>query len=431
MSDVQQMQDTAIEQIWRDGLKAIDEQYDEAETSRLRWVRIGHGLLVGRQMCPADQDYGKWVDTTGYRVIARNERQDAMWLAFNEEIALPAMTETRIGNPQNIRKHIREKLSAVYAQCKEVSVTCGHVTNSEKSLSPKPEVSAPVTRPSEKIVLAKPVVEAPKSIETFPVLKDSKLHDLLPAKVATVLQERFKHARIFIKIAGESDHSRTLLGHLAKRCLEPDYPEPLFYTKAWTLQLLYPHLPQKYLDNKYEVPAKLSTLYGGGFHKELVEAERLFKLAPEFASRVEKPALACNTVHAIRSSLRQSKNGHAPDPAAVHRVTYAGDEGKPKAIIRGTQVWPAESDAGYGYHDLRCAWGLAADILCTFGEPRDVPIATKTLKLRHAVSWFPGGYNAHGATFEGLQRALQMVIHAYTLNKSDVMLTPITLATDG
>ena len=50
MSDVQQMQDTAIEQIWRDGLKAIDEQYDEAETSRLRWVRIGHGLLVGRRM---------------------------------------------------------------------------------------------------------------------------------------------------------------------------------------------------------------------------------------------------------------------------------------------------------------------------------------------------------------------------------------------
>jgi hypothetical protein len=302
----------------------------------------------------------------------------------------------------------------------------------EKSLPPKPEVSAPVTRPVEKIVLAKPVVETqpaePTSIETFPVSKGSKLNDLLPAKVATVLQERFKHARMFIKIASENEHSRNILSYLAKRCVEPDYPEALFYAKAWTLQLLYPHLPQKYLDNKNEVPPNLATLYGGKAHKELVETERFFKSVPEFASRFEKPALACNTVHAIRSSLRHSKNGHAPDPAAVHHVTYADDEGKPQAIVRGTQVWPAESGAGYSYNDLRCACGLAGDILCTFGESRDAPISTQVLKLRHIVSWFPGGYNAHGATFEGIQRAFNRIIHAYTLDKSEVTIKPITLS---
>ena len=107
----------AIERDWLDGLKAINELFEHAQGERLRWCRIGKGLLAGRSKCPANLDYHNWLDQTGYRSIARNERQDAMWLTVNASIALPSLEETRIGNPEWARRHIRENLSAIYAQC--------------------------------------------------------------------------------------------------------------------------------------------------------------------------------------------------------------------------------------------------------------------------------------------------------------------------
>ena len=46
----------AIERDWLDGLKAINELFEHAQGERLRWCRIGKGLLAGRFKCPANLD---------------------------------------------------------------------------------------------------------------------------------------------------------------------------------------------------------------------------------------------------------------------------------------------------------------------------------------------------------------------------------------
>jgi hypothetical protein len=108
-----------IERDWHDGLKAIDEQYEEAEASRQRWLRIGKGLLAGRLKCPATRDFGKWLDSTGYRVLSTNERQDAVWVAVNSELVMPALRESRVAYPSRVRRHVRENMRAIYVQCQD------------------------------------------------------------------------------------------------------------------------------------------------------------------------------------------------------------------------------------------------------------------------------------------------------------------------
>jgi hypothetical protein len=135
----------AIERDWHDGLKAINELFEHAEGARLRWCRIGKGLLAGRLKCPADRDFNDWLDSTNYRMVSRNERSDAMWLAVNATIALPALLETRITNPERARRHLRENLPAIYVLCTEVrSVTDTSVTDSVSPPQPElPQESAP------------------------------------------------------------------------------------------------------------------------------------------------------------------------------------------------------------------------------------------------------------------------------------------------
>jgi hypothetical protein len=129
MSEAAKVVGMEIERDWFDGLKAIDEQYEEAPRSLARCVRIGRGLLAGRSKCPADLDYKEWIATTGYGAIKDDERQDSAWLALNEEVAIPALAETRINNPSWARRHIRMNLPTIYALCRDVrSVTEASVT---------------------------------------------------------------------------------------------------------------------------------------------------------------------------------------------------------------------------------------------------------------------------------------------------------------
>ena len=80
----------------------------------------------------------------------------------------------------------------------------------------------------------------------------------------------------------ESDHTkaqaRILLNYLARRCQDDDYPDALFVASTWSLQLLYPHLPERLLQR---MPSALnSTLVK--VHATLVKTERLFVATPEF-----------------------------------------------------------------------------------------------------------------------------------------------------
>ena len=187
------------------------------------------------------------------------------------------------------------------------------------------------------------------------------------------------------------------------------------------MRLLYPHLPQKLLDM---MPSKLITL--SKVHTALVETEKRFVKTPEFGV-TDPPLAAFNKAREIYEAVLRAKNGVTVDQAAAHRPEYVNDQGKPPVIVRGTQLWPAEVGVGYGYDDLRCACGLANDILTTFSESRDPPMAVQSLKLRHVLSWLPGGYNSVGSTQDGILKALTAVVQAHGADKSDVMRTPVTL----
>jgi hypothetical protein len=65
-----------------------------------------------------------------------------MWLYTNAAIVLPALQETRIANPEWARRHIRENLPAIYAQCREVKSSTENSVNElvpeQKSQSKEP-----------------------------------------------------------------------------------------------------------------------------------------------------------------------------------------------------------------------------------------------------------------------------------------------------
>jgi hypothetical protein len=144
-----------VERDWLDGLKALNELFDQAEDSRRRWVRIGKGLLAGRRKCPADRDFNEWLDYTNYRMVSRDERSSAMWLCVNAAIVLPALQETRIANPEWARRHVRINLPSIYAQCDEVR-SVAEVSATDVVPTSEPEAQ-PIEPPAaEKVVLAIP-----------------------------------------------------------------------------------------------------------------------------------------------------------------------------------------------------------------------------------------------------------------------------------
>jgi hypothetical protein len=254
-------------------------------------------------------------------------------------------------------------------------------------------------------------------VETYEVPKQSKLRDLV-GESADVIHARFKHNRSFVSAFKDifPATAKRMGNYLAARCQKPDYPQELF-TATWSLELLYPHLPKRFLN---QLPQNLGTVQK--FHIALVETEQLFVQSPEFGV-IDPPMVAFNKASAIYNSIIHKRSGGVVDTRAVHKPTYEGDEGKPPVIIRGTQVWPAETGAGYCYDDLRCAWGLAEDVIKTFDETPNAPISTRSLKLRHLMAWL-GGYNSVGATIEGTIRALRVVVSAYSADHSSEMRTP-------
>ena len=277
----------------------------------------------------------------------------------------------------------------------------------------EPEIEEPTIQKQETEAVAT------QEQNTDPLPKKSKLRDMIGAEAADVLMAKFKTHRFFIPIANEGKKSKVLLRHLAKRCIS-DYPEELFDATAWSGRLLYPHLPPKMLSS---TASSNRAIYEN--HQTLAETEKRFKLTPEFGV-TDPPMLAANKAHAIFTSINNAKKGSGFDSSFVHKQTFADDEGKAPVVVRGIQLWPAESGAGYGYDDLRCAYNMAKDILLSFKEPADASPQTQSLKLRHISSWLPPrGYNSTGATLEGVMTAWRLVVNAYGAGKSDTMVPPM------
>jgi hypothetical protein len=381
-----------------------------------RWVETTLALAIemaaAREECGGnDRAFGVYLAENDC-AMSRNDSSAFVGLGQHPEISRRVLAETTSRSVRLIWEEVKPLI------CPSVGTDAA-----EPPLIPEPEVLAAVTGQTGETRFWEPEVSAPSTEPTlYPVPKKSRLQEKIGDKPAGVLLSRFEHARMFATLLsgdGKLSKEKSTLRYLAERCIKPDYPAELFLSQKWDTRLLYPHLPQKLLNM---LPKKLGTLYD--HHVVLVETEEQFRRTPEFGV-TNPPLVAFNKAYAIYQALDNAKKGITVDKSAIYSPTYTDDEGKPPVIICGTQLWPAETGEGYRYDDLRCACGLAEDVLTTFGQARDVPMTTKSLKLRHLMAWLPGGYNSVGSTLEGTIKALRSVVQAYGANKSEVMRSPL------
>jgi len=410
-------QKEAVKKRIGDALQRYEERSDQWIDAMLE---LATALAEGRALFSADQEFGAWLGANALDGVTHQDRAALIHIAAHPAKARSVATELQSFSVRIIREEMRRRFTSV-----------GKPPLESASIlqMPKPAaLAAPEAKPASEIpaipdvipptaVVSQPVAEAP---EAYAVPVRSKLRDMIGAGVADILHAKFRSsARMFTTAIGPkaTNNHKAILGYLASRCQQPDYPADLLLEQTWTPQLLYPHLPKRLLAS---MPANLGTLYSK--HTALVETERRFLASPMFGV-TDPPLAAFNEVQAIYTSIVNARKGNAPDPAAIHRPTYGNDEGKPAVVIRGRQLWPAETGTGYRYDDLRCGWGLASEILSAFDE-RNATLSSRNLKLRHVMAWL-GGYNSTGATIEGTLAAFRAIVQAYSSNASDVMRLPL------
>ena len=398
----------------------IRSAFHRIERSRFEWIEGTLELAVllaeARARFTSNAQFSHWIVEAELEGINYSDRAALIKMATNLQLTRTVLEETQRSSWRHIwEQEIQPRLRHVAKMTPEPV----NISKSDVSAAPATRIEQPTAPKSSEQIVGQKTAQ-------FTAPAKSKLRDMLKPNVAEVLLTYFKSTRMFATLSQEGKHQKscvTLLNYLAERCVQPDYPEEFFLISTWTIRLLYPHLPQKLLDMvSTNIRANVSTL-AKTQHASLVETERLFVQSPEFGI-TDPPLVAFNKANEIYNAIVHKKNGGTFDQSAVHRPVYADDEGKQPVIIRGTQLWPAETGAGYGYEDLRCAHGLADDILKTFDETRNAPMSTRSLKLRHVLSWLPGGYNSTGASLDGTLKALRTVVQAYSSNKSDVMRSP-------
>ena len=392
--------------------------YERTENGKQEWIEgtleLGALLVEARSRFPAHQQFSLWLTEHRLNFLGENDQASLISMAAEPNILRDVLTEqSDVLHPITIWRKCRSRFGQP------------SITTPEPTLIPNPqpepatEAKVENQEPSEAKVEAKTATKSEKTKKS-----ESKLYRL-GDDVADVLMAKFKNPRMLAHFLG-GDDSRTkkrsrMLRYLAAR-IKADYPEEYLASKSWETRLLYPYLPPKMLEKL----AKHINMIDAN-HATLAATEELFMKTPE-CGVTDPPMIAFNKAYSIYQSLSHAKNnGGAPidRSAFVHKPTFAPDEGKHPVIVRGTQLWPRETSETYCYDDLRCAFGMAEDILLTFLEPKDAPMTTKSLKLRHVSAWLPpNGYNAVGATLEGVMRAWKLVVYAYGADKSEEMRKP-------
>jgi len=433
-------------------------------------IAYGRALLEKRKTIPGDVEFGKWVRDNGFDTEkpwdSRQERYEAMQIAeaadrpgtVSEFIECGAITPTNMMKWYRVREAEREALAADEARAEAelkakqeaeaaaaVAAEAEARRREEAELQAKREAEARAASAAEAEVRRKEreaaeaaamerrrqeemerraTAEKQRKEREGQKESRSKLNDLLGPIAATTIRARFKHPGIFFKVfERDNERIRKKFGnHIALMCQTPDYPLFLLDMSKWTLQMLYPHLPIRFLDLQPKSFSRLTNI-----HATLIEVERRFKQTPEFLI-TEPPLVGFNKVMELfniisRAKEDKSSGGGGIDPRAKAKPEYRDDEGRPEVVICGTRLWPITHD-NYNYDDLRCAYGFVEDVFRTFLEPRESSVDTKLLKVRHLLSWVNGGYNAKGATLLGTFEALDHVVTAYARNLSSEMKTP-------
>jgi hypothetical protein len=393
--------------------------FARTEHGRQEWIdgtlELATALSEARERFQKDdRKFSVWLAENDLDAIGKNDRAALISMA-DQAITKQVLQETKRSSWFWIwREEIQPMVHQVMTHAAEPTLI---------SEPPAPDDTAGET---EQVAIEETNVETEAPA---PGKRRARKLDKIGNAQSDTLVRMFEHHRIFtsmIEGEGRQAHVKLALRYIAKRCVEKDYPPELFTAKKWSLQFMYPHLPMRLLDRvcKSGTPNAVVNI-----HTMLIETERRFMGTPEFGVK-DQPFAAYNKAYSIFQAIKDQKDGvevGSFDASAVHVPKFASDEGKPPVIVRGTQVWPVEIDnlhTGYGYDDLRCAYKFAEDVLLIFGEPRDASMATKSLTLRHLMSWLPGGYNSRGCTIDGVLRALKDVVAAYGADKGDVMRGP-------
>ena len=393
--------------------RRIDDAYERTKIGHTEWIEGSIELAVAhaeaRECFNSTNEFGAWRVANGHDHHGKDDCAALVGLGSDARLARTIFEDSNSTSYQLIWRANKDRYRSA--------------TNSTPEPTSPPE---PQPEPATEAEVKKS--ETPKT-ESDPTRKksSSRLYEL-GDEPAGALLKKFKHGKMLTHFLGTDSQKpkrARLLRYLAKR-IETDYPEELFDSTSWDVRLLYPSLPQKLLDRE----AKTHKLLHKN-HSMLAATEELFMKTPE-CGITDPPLVAFNKAYSIYQAVNNAKNKSDVDidrSSLVHTPTFASDEGKPLVIVRGTQLWPRESGdhhSVYRYDDLRCAYGLADDILGIYADSGSVSIKTKSQKLYHLLAWIPpGGYNTTGATLEGTMVALKVVVQAYGSNVSDMMRPPI------
>jgi hypothetical protein len=373
----------SIERDWLDGLKAIDEQYPEAQAALGRWDRVGKGLLAGRMKCPADQEYGDWLDTTGYRVIKDDERQDSMWLSLNSVTVLPALRETRIGNPCRARRHIRENIPALYSQCQDVRpVTDTSVTDSESTHETNVTVF-----PSPQPPTALPDVRIVHTAESRPAKlnKQHAFYDLPRGdEIARTLLSKEAPHRI-----GRSINARggKEIWSLILQCYDAGFLRNSKYSPGGTgqlsLMLLFPHAPVTYA-KRYLVTDQKDRSF---IRERIIPAAMAYR---------DELLAAPDSLEQIVQKYERTNREQATAKIRERRLATARqnlDPTQPEVILYGHHFWPIldidDPDQRYDYATLTAAaWFFADALSLAMAKTEDNSPRSCGMKIRFLVKRF-------------------------------------------
>ena len=359
--------------------RRIDDAYERTLIGRQEWVEgsleLAVALIEARDMFPDNNNqFSEWLVRSGHNHLGKNDQAGLISLGRNPKQARITLEETKRISYQHIWNDVREG----YPQLSTTPSETESIPNPPAEPVVEPEIEEPV-RESDEVEAVIP--EKPKEPEVEPttepvvtgryansVPKESRMFEIYGKDIGSVLCANFQHWRkpkLFMRIINEKDkaNNKSKIAYLAKRCVMPDYPHHLKEnTEEWTMRLMYPHLPQKLFDSRI-APSTLSAVHK--HHKALIETERLFVMTEAFKGG--DPDIAFNEAHRIYDRVKSGTSG--PVSSGVRHVqTYADDEGKRPVIIRGTRLWPRESEEAYCYDDLRCACGMATSILRAFEE---------------------------------------------------------------
>jgi hypothetical protein len=409
-----------IERDWLDGLKAIEEQFEEAPRAQARIVRIGKGLLAGRLKCPANIEFNLWLNETGYRAVDDDERQDSMWLCVNAAIVLPVIAPINLTYAPRIRRYIRESLPVIYAQCQDVRSFTVMTVDGPAGTSP----GIPAEASKQPAELSDPPEPPPQEsnskVDEAPLprtkprsgggakwkLANCPDADLVQAHVTRV-QSRSALAAVVTARGG-----RPIWDLLVDAIKLGHYGPPSIGNEKPNLRMILPWVPP----GNFAESINIKTADDRRHIRDII-----FPLLTEKAELKAEPGNFGKAVarrrFEIEEKLRQTRQmEHHAAVIAQHQF----EPGEQEIIAYGLPMWPRDRDPGYTYDELKHACWYVSFFLGSIAHGhRDWSLVSTAMMGRHLIKWI-------SPVAPGVTKAIKEIFSAYELNPTGERKFPMT-----